>query len=306
MCDIESYIYLPMLEETGYMPKRKYAGGEELRDYADLLADKYKLRERALFQTAGKSITWSSDHWDCELLVKQKGQSDKKLKITANFIILASGTFTYPKLPNLPGLDSFKGQMIHTARWNYDITGGAPALQGAELSNLKDKKVAIVGTGATAVQVVPNLANNAGELYVFQRTPSAVDKRDNRETDPQEWKSKIASKKGWQTERGENFQAFTENDRNRPKNDVVDDGWTNMPTISGAYGGNHTYNMEQMGQLIEDMQKQDAIRSDRVREHAQKIVKDSETAKVSVRLNASANTNIQQEPPGMVPRLVQA
>ena len=237
MCDIESYIYLPMLEETGYMPKRRYAGGEEIRAYADLLADKHGLRDRALFQTSGKSLIWEKDHWICSLVTKQKGKPDHKFNITTNFVILASGTFTYPKLPNLPGLDSFKGKMIHTARWNYDITGGKPALQGSELTGLAGKKVALVGTGATAIQVVPNVAKHAGEFYIFQRTPSAVDRRDNGETDPDEWKRNIAKEEGWQEKRAENFQAFTENDINAPKQDVVDDGWTNMPTISGAYGG---------------------------------------------------------------------
>jgi cation diffusion facilitator CzcD-associated flavoprotein CzcO len=306
MCDIESYIYLPMLEETGYMPKMRYAGGEEIRAYADLLADKYNLRGRALFQTSGKSLTWNTDHWSCKLLTKQKGQPEKSLEITANFIILASGTFTYPKLPNLPGLDSFKGKMIHTARWNYVITGGAPALTGAALTGLKGKKVALVGTGATAIQVVPNIAKHAGELYVFQRTPSAVDVRNNHETDPDEWKTKIANKKGWQIERGANFQAFTENAEDSPKEDVVDDGWTNMPTISGAYGGNVTYSMEQMEQLVEDMQKQDAIRSERVRKRAQEVVKDAETAKVSIHSTSFTSTNTVPEPSSMVSRLVQA
>ena len=306
MCDIESYIYLPMLEETGYMPKRKYAGGEEIRAYADLLAEKYNLRGRALFQTSGKSLTWSSDHWSCNLVSKQKGQPEQDLKITANFVILASGTFTYPKLPNLPGLDSFKGKMIHTARWNYEVTGGAPALTGAALTGLAGKKVALVGTGATAIQVVPNVAKHAGELYVFQRTPSAVDVRNNRETDPHEWKTKIANKRGWQNERGENFQAFTENVEVKPKEDVVDDGWTNMPTISGAYGGNVTYSMDQMGQFLEDMQNQDAIRSERVRKRAQEVVKDSETAKVSLHSRLSAITNTESEPSSLVCRLVQA
>ena len=279
MCDIESYIYLPMLEETGYMPKRKYSGGEEIRAYADILADKYDLRGRAMFQTSGKSLEWSSDHWIVNLVAKLKGQPEQKFSINANFVILASGTFTYPKLPNLPGLDSFKGKMLHTARWNYELTGGAPALIGSELSALSGKKVAIVGTGATAVQVIPNVAKHAGELYVFQRTPSAVDVRDNRETDPEEWKKNIATTKGWQTERAANFQAFTENAEDRPGEDVVNDGWTNMPTISGAYGGNVTYSAEQMAKFVEDMQQQDGVRSDRVRKRAQDIVKDPETAK---------------------------
>lgn len=306
MCNIESYIYLPMLEETGHMPERQYDGGEELRAYADLLADKYNLRDRSLFQTSGKSLTRSTDHWSCKLFTKQKGQSEKSLVITANFVILASGTFTYPKLPNLPGLDSIKGTTIHSARWNYATTGGVPALTGAVLIGLTGKKVALVGTGATAIQVVPNIAKHAGELYVFQRTPSAVDVRNNKETDPDEWKTKIADEKGWQIKRGENFQVFMENPEDRPKEDVINDGWTNMPIMSASNGGNMTYSMEQMGQLVEDMQKLDAVRSERVRKRAQEVVKDPVTAKVSIHSTSSTSTNTWPEPSSMVSRLVQA
>lgn len=286
------------------MPTRKYAGGEEIRSYAELLAGKYKLHERALFQTSGKSLTWTEDHWTCKLATKQKGKPQKTIEIKADFVVLASGTFTYPKLPNLPGLDSFKGKMIHTARWNYELTGGKPALHGSELTGLAGKKVALVGTGATAIQVVPNVAKHAGELYVFQRTPSAVDVRNNRETDPEEWKTKIANKKGWQTARGENFQSFTENEGKGE--DLVNDGWTNMPTISGAYGGNTTYTQEQMEQFLQDMFKQDSVRSERVRRRAEEIVKDPETAKVRNISMTATSTNGKSESPSMVSRLVQA
>lgn len=278
MCDIESYIYLPMLEETGYMPKRKYAGGLEIRQYADLLADKYRLRERGMFQSSGKSLTWNSDHWKCEIVQKIKGGPEKRVTINADFVILASGTFTYPKLPNLPGLSSFKGKMIHTARWDYGVTGGSQ--EDPTLSNLVGKKVALVGTGATAIQAVPQVAKYAGELLVFQRTASSVDFRGNRDTDPEEWKTKIANKKGWQNERAENFQAFTENVEVRPKEDLVNDGWTLMPTISGAYGGPAHYSMNEIEKFITEMREMDAVRSERVRQRAADTVSDPETAKV--------------------------
>lgn len=280
MCDIESYIYLPLLEETGYMPKRKYASGMEIREYADLLADKYHLRERGMFQSSGKLLTWDSDHWKCEIVQKAKGTPDKRVTINADFVILASGTFTYPKLPNLPGLQSYKGKMIHTARWDYGITGGSQA--NPTLTGLSGKKVALVGTGATAIQAVPNVAKYAGELFVFQRTPSSVDFRGNRETDQEEWKTKIAYKKGWQNERAENFQAFTENVEVRPEIDMVNDGWTLMPTISGAYGGPAHYKMEEIEKFIKEMREKDAVRSERVRQRAADTVNDPETAKVMV------------------------
>lgn len=244
------------------------------------MASKYKLHDRALFQTSGRTLKWNSDHWDCDFLIKAKGFPERNIIITADYVILASGTFTYPKLPNFPGLENFKGKMIHTARWDYGLTGGTPSLHDSELTGLKGKRVGIVGTGATAIQVVPAVARHAGELYVFQRTPSAVEKRDNRETDLVEWNTKIANTKGWQYSRGDNFQAFSENTQNGPDVNLVDDGWTHMPTISAAYGGNVTYKMGEMEKFIEDMQKQDAPRSDRVRQRAEEVVKDPETAKV--------------------------
>lgn len=282
MCDIESYIYLPLLEETGYMPKHKYAAGSEIREYADILAGKFNLLDRAMFQSSGKALTWDKDHWICDLVEHGKGLSERQVRITADFVILASGTFTYPKLPDVPGLDTYQGEMIHTARWRYDVTGGSAS--DPNLTKLENKKVAFVGTGATAVQAVPNVANHAGELYVFQRTASSVDERGNRNTDPEEWKTKIAYKKGWQFERAENFQAFTENDGQGQKEDLVNDGWCLMPTIAAAWGGPADVKAEDVAKHVEHMEELDAVRSERVRQRAVDVVKDSETAKVSVPL----------------------
>src|SRR4051812_12840722 len=143
MCDIESYIYLPLLEETGYMPKRKYSSGEEIRQYSDLVGQKFDLHRRAMFQTRGKSVTWDpkSKSWMCEVIAKPKGQAESPVKFTADYVIISSGGFTYPKVPDLPGLADFKGEMLHTGRWNYDITGGSP--DNPVLSGLEGKKVAI-------------------------------------------------------------------------------------------------------------------------------------------------------------------
>jgi cation diffusion facilitator CzcD-associated flavoprotein CzcO len=236
MCDIESYMYLPLLEETGYMPKRKYASGEEIREYSDSLAQKFGLHERAMFQTGGKSFTWDpqANNWICKVIAKPKGQAGSEMQFTADYIVLSSGGLTDPKVPDVPGLSEYQGQMLHTGRWNYDITGGSPA--NPVLTGLEGKKVAIIGTGATAIQAVPATAKYAGDLYVFQRTASAVDFRGNRDTDPEEWKTKIANKKGWQAARSINFQAFTEGEDHLPEEDLVDDGWTKMPTISAAWG----------------------------------------------------------------------
>lgn len=280
MCDCESYIYLPLLEETGYMPTRRYASGEEIRHYADLLAQKFGLHDRAMFQTRGKSLTWDDEkkRWACEVAVKPRGEKEYQATFTADYVFLSSGGFTDPKIPNLgPDLDQYQGKMLHTGRWDYNITGGSPA--NPELTELQGKRVAIVGTGATAMQAVPATAKWAKELYVFQRTASSVDVRNNRDTDPEEWKTRIAAKKGWQKERSVNFQAFTEGTENLPSEDVVNDGFSNMPTLSGAYGNSSKVKPEDVESYIKSMMELDNKRSDRVRQRALDVVKDQETAK---------------------------
>ncbi|CZT09083.1 related to monooxigenase [Rhynchosporium agropyri] len=278
MCDIESYLYLPLLEETGYMPTRKYASGEEIRKYSDLVAQHFNLHSRAMFQTSGDTVTWDDQahHWKCEVIARPKGQADSRIRFTADYVIIASGGFTEPKIPDVPGLADFQGRMLHTGRWNYKITGGSPS--NRVLSGLEGKKVAIIGTGATAIQAVPAVARYAGELYVFQRTPSAVDERGNRDTDPEEWK-KIAGKKGWQASRADNLQAFTEGKDNHPDEDLVDDGFSRMPTISGAWGNSTVVKPEDVEAYVGSMHELDQVRSDRVRQRVLDIVKDKETAK---------------------------
>ena len=243
MCDIESYIYLPLLEETGYMPKRKYSSGEEIRHYANSLAEKFDLHARAMFQTSGNTLTWDTEakNWICKVIAKPKGQDESQIQFTADYVILSSGGFTDPKVPDIPGLADYRGKMLHTGRWNYNITGGSAS--NPVLNGLKDKKVAIIGTGATAIQAVPATSKYAGELYVFQRTASAVDIRGNRDTNPEEWKTKIANKRGWQGRRSNNFQAFTEGQNNLPEDNLVNDGWTAMPTISAAWGSMYLENL---------------------------------------------------------------
>lgn len=280
MCDVESYVYLPLLEETGYMPKRKYAGGEEIREYCNILAQKFGLHDRAMFQSNARALTWDAEtkNWKCEVVAKPKGQAESVVTFTADYVILSLGGFTGAKIPDTPGLADFKGKMLHTARWDYGATGGSSAKP--ELNKLKDKRVAIIGTGATAIQAVPATAVYAKELYVFQRTPSAVDHRGNRDTDPEEWKTKIAAKKGWQRERAVNFQAFTEGLDNLPDEDMVSDGMSQMPTLSGTWGSSKLVKAEDTAQYLSMMSELDAVRSKRVRQRALDIVKNQDTAKV--------------------------
>lgn len=235
-----------------------------------------------MFQSQGKAATWKSDHWACEIVEKPKGLEEQTIKISSDYIILGSGTFTYPKIPNVPGTASYTGKMLHTARWRYDETGGSPA--NPVLDKLADKKVAIVGTGATAIQVIPELAKYAKELYVIQRTAAAVDYRGNRDTDQNEWKNVIAKKKNWQSERAENLQTFTEQSHSLPEK-LVDDGFSGMPSIAATFGGPSDVKPEDTAKHMEALRALDDARADRIRQRTAEIVKDPETAKVCRRLD---------------------
>ena len=213
-CDVESYIYLPLLEELGYMPKEKYSHAPEILEHSRAIGRHFDLYDGALFQTGVKELRWSED--ERRWLVS----TDRGDVIRARFVSLASGPLNRPKLPGIPGIRDFKGHTFHTSRWDYDYTGGTA--EGG-LDKLADKRIAVIGTGATAVQCVPHLATGAEHLYVCQRTPSSIDVRNNRPTDP-EWAAEL--KPGWQRERMDNFNALV---TGQPQEvDLVDDGWTSL------------------------------------------------------------------------------
>ncbi|OQD67993.1 hypothetical protein PENPOL_c003G03538 [Penicillium polonicum] len=235
MCDIESYTYLPYLEEMGYVPKHRYSQGEEIREYANLVAQKWGLIDCAVFQTQAQKIVWDDDakEWSVNLIQRCKGQSPDTLRIRSRFVTIAAGVLNWPKLPNILGILDYQGDMFHSARWAYDVTGGSP--KDPVLAKLKDKRVVIVGTGATAVQIVPQLAQWCKHLYVVQRTPASVDVRDQRETDEEWFHKEVAGSKGWQRERMRNFhQHFTLG--KMPAVNLVNDGWTRAPGLVGLTG----------------------------------------------------------------------
>jgi len=217
MCDVESYIYLPLLEETGHVPTRKYTLGEENRQHCERIADQFDLRRRTSFQTSVTELRWdeADQHWIVS--------TDRGDVIRARFAVSALGPLNSAKLPGIPGVESFKGRMFHTSRWDYAYTGGS---EHGGLDRLADKRVGIVGTGATAIQVVPHLAACAKELYVFQRTPSSVDWRGNRPTDV-EWFKSLPP--GWQRERMDNFNRATAGFE--VAEDLIGDAWTQ--TVQG-------------------------------------------------------------------------
>lgn len=215
MCDTAAMVYLPLLEETGYMPSKKYVFAPEIWNHALRIAKQYDLYERAVFSTHVRTLTWDDANavWIVE--------TDRGDRFTAQYVATATGPLNRPKLPGIPGIDDFAGHSFHTSRWDYAYTGGS--YEGEPMSKLADKRVAIIGTGATAVQCIPPLGRDAKELYVFQRTPSAIDERNNHPIDP-EWFSALGE--GWQAEWLRNFLVLQSG--GFADVDLVMDGWTDI------------------------------------------------------------------------------
>ena len=213
-CDVESYIYLPLLEEIGYIPKKKYTDAPEILAHSRAIGEHFRLYDNSCFSTEVTGMVWeeSSCRW---IISTNRGD-----RMRARWVIMANGPLHRPKLPGIRGIESFRGHTFHTSRWDYDYTGGDST---GGLSKLADKRVGIIGTGATAVQCVPHLGAAAKELYVFQRTPSSIDVRNNRATDP-EWAESLQP--GWQRERMDNFNTLVSG--GYAEVDLVNDGWTDI------------------------------------------------------------------------------
>jgi len=213
-CDVESYVYLPLLEQTGYVPVQKYASGAEILEHSKRIARHYDLYRDACFRTRVTDLRW--DEGASRWIVS----TDRGDRMRARFVCLALGILNKPKLPGIPGIEAFRGHAFHTSRWDYAYTGGDA---DGNLSGLRGKRVGIIGTGATAVQCIPHLAEAAEHLYVFQRTPSSIDVKHNVSTDPA-WARSLAP--GWQKRRIENFHVLTAGGY-QPE-DLVNDGWTEI------------------------------------------------------------------------------
>jgi cyclohexanone monooxygenase len=213
-CDIESYCYLPLVEELGYIPREKYSFAPEIYEHSQRIAKHYNLYENALFQTNVSELRWDEE------AARWIVSTDRGDKIRARFVVMATGPLNRPKLPAIQGIEEFEGHTFHTSRWDYEYTGGN---HSGGLTKLADKRVAVIGTGATAIQCVPFVGAHAKQLYVFQRTPSSVDVRGNKPTD-QEWAKSLQP--GWQRERRENFNNLV---IGVPvEKDLVADGWTDI------------------------------------------------------------------------------
>lgn len=262
-CDTESYVYLPLCEELNYMPKAKYAYAEEIFEHCKRIATHYKIYDNICLQTEVTGMEWEAvtSRW-----VITTNQQDA---MRARFVIMCNGPFNRPKLPGISGIATYQGHTFHTSRWDYEYTGGDA---NGNLEKLKDKKVGIIGTGATSIQCIPHLGASAKELYVFQRTPSSIDVRGNRPTDP-EWVKSLQP--GWQKERMDNFNATTSG--KIVEKDLVMDGWTEIigTLVSLAQFRGKNIDPAEIPRLMElaDFKKMEGIRA-----RVDRIVKDPKTA----------------------------
>ena len=253
-CDIESYCYLPLLEETGYMPREKYSYAPEIFAHSRRVGEYFNLYDKAVFQTRVTEVRWdeATGYWQIS--------THRNDRIRARFVIQATGPANRPKLPGIPGIEDFKGHSFHTSRWDYDYTGGD---HNGSLTGLASKRVAVIGTGATAIQCVPYVGKHAKQLYVFQRTPSSVDLRGNKPTDP-DWYETLES--GWQRTRRENFAAVLAGQA--AGEDLVADGWTDIARRIGLSlmnrredAGNLDMEEISLRSEIADFQKMNEIRA---------------------------------------------
>ncbi len=214
-CDTAAMVYLPLLEETGHMPTEKYTHGPEILEHSRRIARQFGLYDNALLSTEVTDVRWdeASSRW---LVRTNRGDV-----VRARFITMGTGPLHRPKLPGIPGIEDFTGHSFHTSRWDYDYTGGDP--EGGLMEGLADKRVGIIGTGATAVQCIPHLARACGHLFVFQRTPSSIDIRNNHDIDP-DWFAELEP--GWQKRWLENFTILQTG--GIADEDLVEDGWTDL------------------------------------------------------------------------------
>jgi cation diffusion facilitator CzcD-associated flavoprotein CzcO len=262
-CDTESFIYLPLLEETGYIPTERYVHQPEILAHLQRIGRQYNLYERALFHTKLDEARWSEPEQRWII------RTDRGDVLKARFYIMSTGPLHRPKLPGVRGIQDFKGPSFHTSRWDYSYTGGDTT---GGLHGLADKRVGLVGTGATGIQVFPALARYAKHLYLFQRTPASVDERNNRPTDPA-WVK--AQRSGWQYERDENFCMIM---GGQPvKEDLVNDKWTDFFRLAfkvlDVDGESATDERKALAREIADYTK-----GNEIRERVARIVKDPVTA----------------------------
>ncbi len=167
-CDVPSHLY-----SYSFAPNpdwtQTYSPQPEIRDYLRRCADRFGVRDRIRLDCAVESATWLEDERRWELETSQG-------TIRARVLVGGMGPLTEPRIPDIPGLEDFEGEVWHSARWNHDV-------------DLSGKRVASIGTGASAIQYVPAIQPEVEQLYVFQRTPPWVLPHTNREIKP--WEKRL-------------------------------------------------------------------------------------------------------------------
>ena len=262
-CDTESYIYLPLCEELNFVPKEKYTHAPEILQHSKNIGKHYDLYREACFQTEVTGMEWLEA--EARWLVKTNRDDEMR----ARFVVMSNGPLNRPKLPGIPGIGDYKGHTSHTSRWDYGYTGGDC---NGGLEKLKDKRVGIIGTGATAVQCVPHLGAHAKELYVFQRTPSSIDVRNNRPTDP-DWARSLEP--GWQQHRMDNFNTLVSG--GFQEEDLVNDGWTDIIGNLLVMARKKTEGVSP-AEMAEIVQLADFKKMESIRARVDNVVKDPGTA----------------------------
>jgi cation diffusion facilitator CzcD-associated flavoprotein CzcO len=267
MCDTAAMIYMPLLEETGHMPTQKYTLAPEIFGHARRIATQFGLYDNALFSTEVTQLEWddAASRWIIS--------TDRGDRFRARFVTMGTGPLHRPKLPGIPGIETFARHSFHTSRWDYEYTGGDPG--GAPMIKLADKRAGIIGTGATAVQCIPHLARAAQELYVFQRTPSSIDVRNNHVIEP-EWFATLEP--GWQRKWLLNFAILQTG--GFADEDLVKDGWTDISQrirdrVIADMGDGQEFTADTFKRAYEDS---DDEKMTEIRARVDNVVRDSATA----------------------------
>jgi len=266
-CDNDAYCYIPLLEETGFIPSKKYADGAEIYGHFKRIATQFGLYEGALFHTLIRAMRWD------DALQRWRISTNRGDDLRARFVVMAAGPLNRPKLPGVPGIKSFKGRIFHSARWDYGYTGGSQ--ENPVLDKLADKRVAVVGTGASAIQIIPYVGRYAKQLYVVQRTPSSVDARRNTPTDP-EWVKTL--KPGWHEERRLNFHHAAMQGFSPGEPDLICDFWTELNRNLTAKLAAKGWPQLSIEQFMELREVEDYRLMERLRRRVDSLVHDKETA----------------------------
>jgi cation diffusion facilitator CzcD-associated flavoprotein CzcO len=162
-CDVWSHLYSFSFEQNSAWT-REYPGQEEILRYLVSVAAKYNIWPLIRFGTQVETMTWDelTKKWDVAVRVTSSKDAEfGEDTINTDYVVSAVGQLNVPRMPDIEGLDEFKGKVMHSARWDWGYS-------------LKNKKVAIIGNGATAAQIIPEIVKEVGSLTVHQRTPNWI------------------------------------------------------------------------------------------------------------------------------------